>query len=380
MKSSILLLDPYRSALLAMGLNERMLASPRGVDYTKSSTHRLGSDAGLQSTVLNFAMLYDDLSIVQHENRGQAEELNAQGLLTLSALPLQDMGIVRLTDRNVAPPWNNAVATPKSYEEFWHAIKSDLESLEPILVSYLVAKGVVPHPLVYQYVRDQRLGGSVSVSTRLENVPPEYIDIAVFFAKHASGTQALDFFVFTSLSELLEAEEEVTATGCAVAQPIGSVAKTFGGNTAEGANQVVEIVVDELLVDGFELPVPRSLDEARTLRQQPDMQSFRRTFQPWVESLAEGRLADELKLRTEVKAHCRAFRNSPRVKRISDILAYVSLPVGLIDLVTPTFGAATVAGTALGIAGIGLPMLAERWQKKGRWVSVCRNADSLRRL
>ena len=138
MPSSILLLDPYRSALLTMGLMEGILASPRGVDFKQSSTYLLGKNADRQSTVLRLAMLFDEVSIVSHEQRGVAEEYNAQGLPTLSTMPLQDMGLIRLTNRDITHPWEGAVLAGRSLGGIWQAIKGDLEPWEPLIVPYLL--------------------------------------------------------------------------------------------------------------------------------------------------------------------------------------------------------------------------------------------------
>ncbi len=245
------------------------------------------------------------------------------------------------------------------------------------LSSYLVGKSVVPHASVYRYVKETRIGDENSVGEALEQIPQEFVTDAISLGNPTAGLTDLDLVVFATLNELLEAEAEVAATKCAVAHlPFGTVARDSGRATVESAQQILEVVVYELSVNGLVFPIPATLAELQKIRTTPAMQAFRSTFQPWIDALSQGQLADKRVLRAEVAAASRAFRNYPRIEAFSNFLMYISLPASFIP--DPIIG--LILGLGLGIAGIGLPKLAERWRQRSSWLSLCQKTGNSARL
>jgi hypothetical protein len=357
-----------------MGLNQGILISPGGVDFRQSSTYHLGMDESLQKTVVQLAILFDEVSIVSHETPGFAEEQTSQGLPTISTKPLKDMGIVTYTDRDINSQLDNAVSNAGSFEEMWRAIKEDLEVWEPIIIPYLIAKKVISHTSVYWYVKQRRMGDESSAQAAWEQIPQQFRNEANSLENIGPTMPLLDLVLLMGLSELLEAEEEARVKKSAIAHfPFGITGNYTDNSFPEGVTEVFEIVIDQLFHEQLMLPFPDTLIDVQRFRADPNIKAFRNTFQPWIESLSHANYEDEKSLRAEVKAAARAFNNSPRLEAFSNFLAYVALPAIFIP---PPVG--TPLGLALGVAGIGLPKLAKRWQEQGSWLSFCHRVDSPR--
>ena len=372
MAGSILLLDPYRSALMTLGIEDGFLALPRDVDFAKTPMFRLGSDECLQTTVLQFLLLFDDMAIVQHEERGSRERAEEQGLKILEAKPLEDAGLVRFTSRPVPDEKLQLLGGARDLLDMWRLRKDELDTWEPVFVPQLIAKGALAHPALYRVWREVRIGTPSSRFEALSQVPAAWSDVAHGLL---SGDATLDLLVFTALNELSEAEAEVEATGCRVAQGPFRPSTEHDpsqrpSDVARDVSAIFRVSIDALLDDELSFPLPSNLEDAKRLRSDPNIVAFRELFQPWIQRIAAGDCA-EVELRKEVRSAVRAFRNAPRVKKLNDIVTYVSLPLGLVP--EPAIQA---VGFGLGLASLGLPKLADRWQRQGKWVAMCRDVGA----
>jgi len=378
MSASILLLDPYRSALTYRGINEKVLSPPKSVNVSNTPTKWVGNDADLQATVLQFVTLFDQVFLVHHENRGDAERYQDR-VPALSLMPFEDMGIVAFTkdpgNDERADAWKSA----QSVEEIWALEKDNLTTWETFLIPTMLMKGTVPDASIYHFLRAVRLGDDSLKQETEKKIPPQFSDwIPYIIYPEGNSYLNLDFVIFSTLNEIMETEDVVKKRQCRVAHMAFN--ESFlkrDGDTAKGTSKVFEVLIEQLLQERFLFPVPETLKEVQSLRVNPDVVAFRNTFQPWVETLSKGNVDDERRLRKEVKSAIKVFEKAPKVRRINKFLTYIAMPVGFIPF-TPLVGGAV--GALAGLTGIGLDKLAARWQQKGNWVGMCRKSDKLLNL
>jgi hypothetical protein len=337
-----------------------------------------GNDVSLQATVLQFATLFDQLFLVHHEERGEAERIQDQ-VHTLSLMPFEDMGLVTFTKHpgndERAKAWTGA----RTFEEIWALEDNNLTAWEPFVVPMLIAKKIIPHASIYHFLRAVRLGDN-SIKQQVEKtIPTEFSEWIPYIESDDTDSYGnLDFVVFSTLNELIETEQVVEKTKCRVAHLAFN--PTFlkrEEHTPTATAKVFEVLIEELLQEQFLFPVPENLRDVQRLRANPDVVALRTTFQPWVDALAANNVGDEERLRKEVKSAIRAFRNAPNVRRINKFLTYMALPAGFFPF-TPLVGGAI--GALAGLTGIGLDKLAGRWQQSGNWVGLCRKSDKLLNL
>ena len=58
-----------------------------------------------------------------------------------------------------------------SFREKSNAIRDDLESWEPIIIPYLVARGIIPDASVYAYWKELRIGDVPSTAAARDSIP-----------------------------------------------------------------------------------------------------------------------------------------------------------------------------------------------------------------
>ena len=367
MSGSLLLLDPYRSALACRGIAEKILVTPTGLDVSKTPTFQLGNDSDLQATVMQFVTLFDDVSIVQHEPNEHEDKV-----LALRWSPLRNMGVVDFTAEKGDEKRSNRWKTVSSLEELWSIERGNLDAREAFIIPMLLLKKIIPHKALYFFLRAVRLGDNDLIGKTEKEIPPEFSDWIMPVKYPDQQTMFnLDFLVFTALNEFMETEVLVEKKQCRVAHAAFNETFLYRGNdVSKGSKKLFEVVIEELLKERFLFPVPETLKEIQTLRARPDIAAFKSTFQPWIDLLAAGNLHEEKRLRKEVKAAIRSFEKAPRVRRINKLLTYLTLPVELLTLPGSV-------GLSTALAGIGLDKLAEQWQKKGKWVGLCRKSDKL---
>jgi hypothetical protein len=183
------------------------------------------------------------------------------------------------------------------------------------------------------------------------------------------------------MNELRTTEKVVKREECRVAHT--PFEKSFHNQKVDdvtGTKTIFKIVIEELLAERFLFPVPNTLSEVQKLRRHPDIVAFRETFQPWLSILVKGDLKEERRLRKEVKKTIKKFQRAPGVKRMTDILGIIAIPLGLAPVKGAVDAVNKALGALLGVGGLGFPKLAERWQEHGKWVGLCKKSDKVLNL
>jgi hypothetical protein len=343
MTNSAIILDPQRSALVSMGIEEGFLAPPREVDLNATPAFMVGRSPARRAAVLEMLLLHDALRLIHHEQPGDTEALREEGHFVISLLPLRATGLVEFDGRSPAET-GLLIPDDPTPSEFWKLNERSAKPWAPLLAEYVFAKGHVESLALAREYCEQ-------IGSQSDTFNSGY-------------SPMLHVSMISTFGELLQAES-IAATGATCTQPITS--QRLNLNDRSAAHRVMQIVIDEVLDNEFTLPVPATLGEALKLQGDPNVREFRAVFHPWITTLREGTLNDESRLRLEVRRALRVFRNLPRIQRLTQVLAYFSVPVGLVQRTE-----ALVAGTAIGVASIGLSALAERWHTNTKWLGLAR--------
>ncbi len=361
--SSIILLEPYRSALFAEGLDEGLVRISGDVNPDNSPAIQIGRNRELQLHVREIALFYDDLFVIHHEQENTADEALERDIPTLSALNLKYSGVARFPENKTDSSRVDKLKEMKSIFDWWQIEKDLINKWIPVIGSQLVARGKLPHVSLIYVLQAHRERDEKKYLSACEKVPEEYKNQIQKVLQDLEPF-GYDFLAFSTLNELSSVDTtiETHRSHLAIDKIFSSSFKHVSPDKANGA---VQIVIESLLQEELRFPVPNSLMELVTLKQREEMKSFRNTFRPWLESLSLGNTEDENKLRKEVKKAMFQFRNAPRLTTASKITGILSVPAGLVG---PT---GTVAGAILGLSSMGLSEWSSRWQEENKWVSIC---------
>jgi len=348
-----------------MGVEEDLVPIPRNVDRNEimqSTTFKIGADRSLRQKLCQLLILYDEVSIIHYETQELARELEDRGTPGLSAMRLQDRGLITFSQ----PPLGgedrlSALKSAKqTLEGIWSIEQPLLELWEPAILGQMQAKGKLPHPSVYYLLKARRLGNRKDVERAFASVPNEARAFATLLLE--DKIPMWDMVIFSTLNELLGVEEIVTGVNWAVASEVMHCPSTRSVQETPAAFDIFEIVVEELLNLDLRFPVCNRLTEVEKLRKQSEVSEFRKVFFPWLTSFGRGDVDAEKRLRRKIREAVSAFKDHRYAAYMGWLVAVAAIPLGLYEVIT---------ATALGIFGLGLPVLAQRWKKKSQWVGLC---------
>lgn len=372
MPSSLLLLDPYRSALGAQALNEGILSSPV-VDISRTPLGTVGGDVRRRMNMLRLALLFDELKIIQHEEQGAREKLFAEhGHHAMSWLPLKGIGFVTFSGVSGSKEPLAAIFSTNSVTslgDLWTKSEDLLTAWQPLIVQQLLLKNYIPHASFYPAIRAYRLGlAEQEIIAAFKAIPEHMRSDLKLAVEPPKGGLPIDIAIFTALTEMLQASELATSTGCRVAHAplVVSDSPNPEEDPVGASNHVVKLAIDELLKFNLRLPQATTIAEAMDLRSRPGAAQFRENFHSWLDYLTSGDIKSADKIRKDVRLSANVYKSVSPLKRISDVVTYVSFPVGFLsgDWVS-------AAGFAMGVTSLGMSKLADRWANKTKWVGWC---------
>ncbi|MGC3875371.1 hypothetical protein ACPF7Z_19195 [Halomonas sp. GXIMD04776] len=365
--SSLLLLEPYRSALFVDGLSAGMVSVVGDAQAEQEPSYRIGNSVDLQQAVRELALFHDSVQIIQHEEPGQAEELAKRGHSVFSALGLRDSGIVEFAHVPPNEARNSKLASEvRSVQDFWRLERENFEIWRPLVASQIVARGKLAHVGLFDVLMYDRLGEPRLKEAAIAMLPQQVKELVPSLLAPYQGV-GIDFVAISTLNELVDADSVVAETGINVAID-GSFGGTREGVNVDATSEIVSVVIEILLNEELRFPVPENLRELQRLRDRTEMRSFRSLFQPWIEALSVGNADAERRLRAEVRRSLRKFKNCPRLKTAGCLASYIAIPVGAV----PFFG--TIPSALLSLTGNGLGKLAEHWKRDSKWIGLCAQA------
>jgi hypothetical protein len=371
---SLHLLEPYRSAITSMGMDERLVnAYPPDGDFSANPSFVIGQNPDLRATALQLLVLFEDATLIYHELSDPKDIFLRTRVPSLSLKPMEVEGLLRFVrgefgeeESRLTAKLNEAKTAAGKYA----LVRDSIETWKPLIVSQMMARGKLPDP-TYLDVVDALLTTPSNIGKVIAGVPEPHRDGAKRLVNDSHQLYLTFIVIFSTLQELLQTDTILAkqASHHVAMAPLAvgpAPTRAMASQTARTTNQLFRIVLEALFEEGLAFVQPASLREVRNLRLHPDVRAFRQTFLPWLGRLESGDEAEERRLRAEVKAAARAFRSYPSIKRISKWLSYLSLPLEVV----PGLGLA-VHGLALGGEH-----LAEHLHKKSRWLMLAASSES----
>ena len=96
--SQIVLMEPYRSALSVQAHQEGFASVLGNGSFEQSRSFAIGRAPKLRTQLLELALFYDELVIVDHETEESAQSLQESGYAVLSHKPLIDRRLIKRTN------------------------------------------------------------------------------------------------------------------------------------------------------------------------------------------------------------------------------------------------------------------------------------------
>jgi hypothetical protein len=360
---SLVILDPYRAALTSLALEEGLAQVYPNMAKMPGTTpmETIGRDVRLRQTVLQQLLLFEDSAIIHHEQPGSAAEFaEKRRMPMLSLLNLKQDGIVDFTGDHIAGEIFKG-GQRRTAAEIFTLERDKIARWRPLAATQMVLKNYIPHPSFFDVIvaKNDPKG---DLEAAMRTVPGWLRDKARQVAQ--APYRPVDVALLTACTELDQVDRLAEAAkrdgrGLSIATTSVRDEKFF--RTAVDPSPVVEIAIHELIKDNIEFVLPTTLREARNLRSKPEIVAFRSMFLPWLDALRAGNVADEARLRKEVRLSALSWKASGPLKTISRWSFIASLFGELLDF----------NGMLIEAGRVGLDWMLARSEQRGQWIGLC---------
>lgn len=363
------LLEPYRSAIVARSLQEGLIECVPPSAVAESMAVAKCGTAELISEALQLAVLASHVSMVWTEVGSVAKE---RGLSHMKLSGLQTIGVVDLIaeyPQDVATielhKWDGLT----NLNELWSLERDEIDAFAPLILAQLDARGKPVHWSLFRLLRALRLGEDRAVPVILTAVPPPLRQVAKSMLRiEPRKIHEIELPIIMELQSLRLTNATALKNGARIA---GAAPVSEGREPAITGvvGNVWGLVVEELIGEELEFPVPASMHEALVLRNRIEIAEFRDFLMPFLDSVLRGDAGTVQSLRKEIKRSVKAFRRFPITQRIARWTTYAGLTADAIEAITGLMG----VGLGIGIVGLGLDGLAKHWMEHGSWVYLAKS-------
>jgi len=362
------LIEPYKSALILQAINEGLIQWEGSNQLILQRLKKTISNDVL-AQVLQLCVLYDDISIFWAKPDSQAiDQTKKHGLPNANIKGLESLGIVDL----LSVP-NDVIESERSkgftkISDVWKQNIEDIDLYENFVLSQISATGAFLDWSIYRLIRAYRLENYDALPLIQSVIPHKYKDLEKYFLENPDSSELIanvDFVLISKAIELRYSFDNAINRNSKVAgaPPIHPDAGDIDTSEYSG-NILWKIVVETLLGEGIDFPIPSSFKDVLKLRKLTAVQDFRDYLFQFMSSITS---VDEQGINTfrrEIKTSLKAFKQFPRLHRMAKIVGYASLPIGALEALTGLIGPSLV----LGVSALGIEALAQRWKKAGSWL------------
>lgn len=361
--NSLLLLEPFRSALTIDALEEDLVVLPKGTSKEELPFYHAAKDKLLRARTRQLFLLFKDISIIHYETTEAADKIKERGYGALSLIRLQDRGIVNFesppADLERVKLWEGF----SCIEDWWRAERKIIDELEPLILAQMRARGKLPDDRLYFLLKELRLNGQAAATLILRTLPSSFQNLGRTILEDSLRVP-FDIVIISTVNEIMSAEQ-VAMKGTRIAIGEDPAVRHFSPIDLMGKEQIFEIVLDSLADDGLLFPIPASIDEIPRIKQSPHFSEFSEALDSWLIALNRGDEIEEPQVRKEVRKAVRQFRHLPKLDTGANIAAWVAIPIGFIPFV------GSIAGGGLSLISRGMEKLAKRWRRHNNWVGIC---------
>ncbi|MBX2896795.1 MAG: hypothetical protein KF763_15220 [Cyclobacteriaceae bacterium] len=343
MNENLILLDPFRSALICQAVHEKVITFNFENRYAfhETITHKIGADQVLREQVMQLLLLYPTNKIIQDEEDGHPALAQEPAMMRLA--PLQALGLITFTNP-IDPERTKRWSTARLLDDLWMLEKDFIEQYDEIIAMELAKKGILTLEQ-FAMIKSMRFNQKVTGNETPWN--PE-----------------LELLIFTRVNELRAVELEKLSSPSDVGHfriEQNDVQEVNHADQLDRTSRVYQIIVDELATGKIHFPMPASLIELMKLKNDPQVNEFRKIFKDWMTRLTKLDLAEEQKLRKELARF--RFKSSAqgKLKVFGQVMTYASIPMSLVP--------GPLIGMGLTLVQIGMDRLASRWARDSAWLS-----------
>lgn len=351
----LILLEPFHSALNVMGIESGILDISDTIDRTKLPFWTPGSKATVKSTLLQLLLLYEDVRIVYaRSDYSQAMQIKQlYGYTPLSADALADEGLVLLEEPSFPPIPDHVNSSAALWEHVLPEIEPDL----PIILSQLDARGKKIGWDLWEWFNRLALGDEAEIPARL---PDDQRTMAMSMASDPESMMGYMLAFTGTASTLATCRRCVQDAGAELASST-MVCPLSQQPDPRSDEYMLRFMIGEFLGRNVKFVLPTSLREVVALRNDPAISDFRELFFQIRGLLLNARIEEAKEARAKILSTCRKFEHHHRVRALSELAGYATIPAALIDPWT---------ASGLVVAEKGLAKLADRWRSQSGWLSL----------
>ena len=360
--SNLVLLEPFRTALLMESVQEGLVPMPGG---RKAPAFTPNPD--IQRLARQLLVLFESPLVISYDPKESIVERKGVTFFNLSWDRLGDLGLVEFVAPDYTRSYPSLEYKVNSFDEWWSNNNVLIDEWETLLIAQLNGRGKLPDPLMYEALKAVRLG-RLSKHSLIGGQDAIKVDAFMELVKRG-GARELEIAVLFTLNELAATHEIIKEGQTDVAH--SQLWKPVASRSVDHSKvaDVYEIVLETLLGEKLMLPALQTIKDAAALRQEPLMQDFRVVFHSWLQTFRRADADAEMNLRRDVRRTVLKFRNYPHLDRLSKFVAYASLPLNFV--VGPW------ASTGIGVSGLGLEGLARRWRRESNWLGLCHKTHAM---
>ena len=366
------LMEPFRSAFVARCVKESLIQVVPPEFAAESPAIKKCGNPKLMREVLQLGVLASDVSMVWTEGGSVPKE---RGLPYMKVSGLENLGVVDLIGDY--PP--EIAATEKerwknlgNLDELWKLEREEIDTFSPLILSQMEERGKPIHWALFRLLRAVRLGEDRAIPVILSAVP-QYLsrEAKSILDIEPRLMHEYELPIFMTLQEL----RLTTATAIKNGSRIAGAAleeKSQVDHVAKSSNQIWGLVVEELIGDHIEFPVPESIRDVIDLRNRSEIVDFRNFLNPFLDAVLAGNEKAAVRLRKSIRSCIKAFKRLPKTQRLARWTGYASLAVGAVEAATGLIGVSI--GT--GIVSIGLEKLAKKWKTQSSWLYLANTENT----
>lgn len=358
------LLEPYRTAFVARCVREGLIeVVPKEVEAESAGLALCGSDE-LVNDALQLAVLASDVSMVWTDGGSVAL---ARGLPHMKASGIEHLGVLDLVAKypdDIAEQQKTRWQSLSNVDDLWQLERDEIDSLSPLILSQMEARGKGLHWSLFRLLRALRLGEDRAVPVILSAVPPQLQRAAESILQ--IKPRLMHEIELPFIMTLQELRLTAATAGRRDARMAGAAPLVDGPrpDLATSGSQLWGLVVEELLGEQIQFPVPRSIRDVIVLRSRSEVADFRAFLIPFLDAVLTGQEDAARSLRASVKDCVKAFRRFPLTQRLARWTSYAGLAADVVEAVSGWVG----IGIGTGLVGLGLEGLARKWKDQSSWV------------
>lgn len=363
------LLEPYRSALMVLALNEGLMRGVNAEVRDISAAYKAANSKELLQETMQLMVLGEEVSMLWTHVANE-EDHNESGYEYVETSGLESLDILRIIGTESLEFRDNGWPSGTDFPAIWRARREFIDAHYPIALEQLSSRGKPFSLGVFRLLRAFRLGETSVIPliySTLSDQDKENANLILSgdpVSELVFDLPIMGTFRHLSVGLADHKNNECKLVGLPFAELLSSEKNNARHIRGSKSAEVWALVVETLLERDLTFPLPESLKDVNNLRHAPEISSFRRFLAPWIVSIVSGDFSDYEVLKQEIQSCLKAFERYPNTRRVGNFIGYTSLAGSVVEAAFGVIGPSLVGG----LVGIGMTQLANDWEKRSGWL------------